>query len=427
MSSKCSPTPSVYRTAVLVAALGYFVDVYDIGIFSIVRISSLKALGVASEDLMSAGVTLLNAQMFGMLLGGILWGILGDKRGRLQVLFGSIFLYSAATFLNAFVVSINQYWWCRFVAGIGLAGEIGAGITLVSELLPPAQRGLGTTIVTSMGILGGLCASLVGDYLAWKFAFLLGGIMGFFLLVLRISVTESSIFHSAKTNSSLRRGSLFLLINSRKRFSLFSGCVLVGLPLWFVYGVVISFSPELGRAMGATEPIVTAKCVLWFSIGLTLGDVASGIACQKLRSRKKVLTLFLTLSGVALSPLITLQGLTPLVFYALCFPIGFFLGYWVVLITSCAELFGTNLRATVTTLLPNLIRASVIPLTLLTTSLSPSIGLHASIVFLAITVYLGALWGLFLLTETYGVSMSFVEETTDRRESKKVLKMAVNS
>ena len=148
--------------AVLVAALGYFVDIYDLILFGAVRGPSLQALGFSPADVQDKGILLLQLQMGGMLVGGILWGIIGDRRGRLSVLFGSIILYSIANLVNGTVDTLTGYAICRVIAGIGLAGELGAGITLVSELMDKERRGLGTTIVAATGILGGVVAGIVG-------------------------------------------------------------------------------------------------------------------------------------------------------------------------------------------------------------------------------------------------------------------------
>src|SRR5882762_615963 len=116
----------LFSVPVIVAALGYFVDIYDLLLFSIVRRPSLSALGVPDEELFGQGEFLLQVQMGGLLLGGLIWGIMGDKRGRLSVLFGSILMYSLANIGNGFVTNVTQYAALRFIAGLGLAGELGA-------------------------------------------------------------------------------------------------------------------------------------------------------------------------------------------------------------------------------------------------------------------------------------------------------------
>ena len=258
---------SLFSIPVIVAALGYFVDIYDLLLFSIVRVPSLHALQVPDDQLLSKGIYLINMQMAGMLIGGIFWGILGDKKGRLSVLFGSILLYSAANIANGFVTNIDQYALLRFIAGIGLAGELGAGITLVAEVLPKEIRGYGTSLVASVGVLGAVLAYFVADMYDWRIAYFIGGGLGLALLVLRFNVFESGIFkHIKEKNTS--RGNFFMLFTSKKRLLKYLRCIMIGLPIWFVIGILITFSPEFGKAIGLTEPVNAGKAVMFSYIGL---------------------------------------------------------------------------------------------------------------------------------------------------------------
>lgn len=281
-------TAQLLQLPVLVAALGYLVDMYDLFLFSVVRVPSLKTLGTPTDRLLPDGIMLLNMQMAGMLLGGIFWGVLGDRRGRLSVLFGSILIYSLANIGNGLVTTLNQYALLRFVAGVGLAGELGAGVTLVTEVLPKQIRGYGTTIVATMGVLGAILAYFVADLFAWRNAYFIGGGLGLLLLILRVNVLESRIFETLKERH-VKRGDLLMLFTNKARFLKYLQCILVGLPIWFVVGILITFSPEFGQAMGLSAPVVAGKAVMLTFAGQVFGDVTSGLLSQRLRSRKRAI------------------------------------------------------------------------------------------------------------------------------------------
>lgn len=394
---------------VLVAALGYLVDMYDLFLFSVVRIPSLKALGVDGDRLLADGLLLLNTQTAGLLVGGIFWGILGDKRGRLSVLFGSILLYSLANIANGFVTSLDQYVWLRFIAGLGLAGELGAGITLVTEILPKEIRGYGTTLVATMGVLGAILAYFMADLFDWRISYFIGGGLGLLLLVLRINVLESKLFVKAKQRA-VSRGSVQLLFADKVRLKKYGQCILVGLPIWFVVGILITFSPELGKAIGLTEPVIAGKAVMLSFSGQVLGDLVSGFLSQSMQSRKKVIRLFMLVSLVFMSVylLAPLSNLT--LFYAVCVCLGFANGYWTLFVTIAAELFGTNLRATVATTIPNFVRAATIPLSALFIQLKPVLGTVYSALTVGVLTVVVALIALSSLDETFTKDMDYVEE-----------------
>ena len=393
---------------VLVAALGYFVDIYDLILFSIVRIKSLKAIGIAETDLLSQGVYLLNMQMAGMLLGGILWGILGDKKGRLSVLFGSIFLYSVANIANAFVASVPVYAALRFVAGIGLAGELGAGITLVSEVMPKETRGYGTMIVATIGILGAVVAALVGDLFDWRVAYMVGGALGIFLLFLRIGVFESGLFNEIKTKS-VRRGSFSTLFQSRQTTVKYLCCIFMGAPIWFVVGVLITFSPEFGRALGMAVIPDPGKAVMFTYLGLALGDFVSGSLAQFLKSRKKIAKCFIVLTGIFIAAYLMNKGADLNIFYANCLALGFSVGYWAVFVTIASEQFGTNIRSTVTTTVPNFVRGSLIPLTFAFQKLKPHFDVIGAAAVVAAATLVVAFVSVSLLHETHGKDLNYAE------------------
>ena len=352
---------------VIVAALGYFVDIYDLLLFGIVRKASLIDLGLVDQANRDAGEFLISMQMYGMLLGGILWGILGDKKGRLSVLFGSIFTYSVANIANGMVHSVEAYAVWRFIAGIGLAGELGAGITLVAESLPKAKRGYGTMIVAAVGLTGAIVANLVYQFFGdWRLCYYAGGVLGLLLLFLRIGVRESMMYKEIE-NTDAGRGNFFALFTDRIRLARYLRCILIGIPLWFVIGVLITFSPEFAKALGveAAETIKAGQAIAWCYGGLVFGDIFSGLFSQYLNSRKKVMASFLGLNLIMVFVYLNAQGISTTAFYLLCMTMGFSVGYWVIFVTIAAEQFGTNIRATVATTVPNFVRGSLPPIILM--------------------------------------------------------------
>ncbi|WP_234733817.1 MFS transporter [Tellurirhabdus bombi] len=403
-----STSQALFKLPVMVAALGYLVDMYDLFLFSVVRVPSLKALGVPADRLLSDGVLLLNMQMAGLLLGGIFWGVLGDKRGRLSVLFGSILIYSLANIGNGLVTTLEQYAVLRFIAGVGLAGELGAGITLVTEVLPKKIRGYGTTIVATMGVLGAIMAYFVADLFEWRNSYFIGGGLGLLLLVMRINVFESRIFEVVKERQ-VKRGDLRMLFGNKTRFLKYLQCILVGLPIWFVVGILITFSPEFGQAMGLSEPVVAGKAVMLSFAGQAVGDVASGLLSQYFQSRKKAIRGFILLSFV----FVTVYLLVPLkdidTFYLVCIFLGFANGYWALFVTIAAELFGTNLRATVATTVPNFVRGAVIPLTALFLWGKTEFGVLYSALGVGVLTVVLALIALAFLEETFRKDLNYVE------------------
>jgi len=394
--------------AVVVAALGYFVDIYDLILFSIVRVRSLTAIGVPPERLLSQGVLLLNMQMTGMLIGGIAWGILGDRRGRLSVLFGSIVMYSIANILNAYVTSVPQYAALRLIAGIGLAGELGAGITLVSEIMPRESRGYATTLVAAVGICGAVVAVLVGDWFDWRTAYIVGGGMGIVLLLLRIGVHESGMFQQVKTLSHAR-GRFLQLFATRERAARYLACILIGVPIWYVVGILVTFSPEFGKAMGMTPPPNAGRAVMFCYMGLALGDLGSGWLSQWIRSRRAVLRMFIGMTALGVALYFLPWSKTTATFYALCFYLGFSTGYWAVFVTIASEHFGTNLRATATTTVPNFVRGAVVPLTSSFQALTPLVGITTSGIIVGVVTLIIAIASVSLLHETYGRDLNFLE------------------
>jgi MFS family permease len=398
---------SVYLT-IVVAALGYFVDIYDLVLFLIVRLPSLKGLGVAQEHLLDIGVFLFNTQMIGMLLGGILWGVLGDKRGRLSVLFGSIFLYSAANIANGFVDSVSQYAVMRFLAGVGLAGELGAGITLVSEIMSREARGYGTTVVASVGVLGAVVAALVGGSFSWRVAYFVGGGLGIFLLLLRVGLFESGMFEQAKRKD-VARGDFISLFTNADRLRRYLAVIFIGVPIWFVIGILIGLSPEIAADMGMRPGPQAGQAVMLAYIGLSIGDLASGSLSQILRSRKKVVALFMALSVLGMVLYFTVASSSLVAFYASCLGLGVAVGYWAVFVTIASEQFGTNIRATATTTVPNFVRGAVPLITTSFTALKGPLGVTQAAVVVGVTCFAIGAVSLWTLDETYGKDLDFVE------------------
>jgi len=394
---------------VLVAALGYFVDIYDLILFSIVRVPSLKSLGLSGEALTDVGVRLINWQMSGMLIGGIVWGILGDKRGRLTVLFGSILTYSLANIANGFAQTVLQYEIMRFVAGVGLAGELGAGITLVAEVMPREKRGIGTTVVAGVGILGAVVAALVGDAFSWRVAYFVGGGMGLSLLLVRVGLTESGMFEGAKSTG-VRHGDFFAFFRNKTRLRRYVSVILVGVPVWYAVGILVTFSPEIAGAMGLTKLPKPSTAVMLMYIGLAIGDFGSGFLSHVLKSRKKVLFGFLTLSSLATLAYFTIGRSSLTAFYVVVVILGIASGYWAVFVTVASEQFGTNIRATATTTAPNFVRGALVLVTLSFQFLKGSVGVvYGAAIVGAVVLALGFA-SVFGLEETHGKDLDFTEE-----------------
>jgi predicted MFS family arabinose efflux permease len=394
--------------AVLLAALGYFVDIYDLILFSIVRVASLKGLGVPDAELLSTGLRLINMQMGGMLIGGVFWGILGDKKGRLSVLFGSIALYSAANIANGFVHTIPAYAALRFVAGLGLAGELGAGITLVSELLPKETRGYGTMIVAGVGIAGGVVAGLVGDWFGWRTAYLVGGGMGLALLTLRVGVFESGLFDKVK-NADVPLGDFTMLFTSRSRFWKYLCCILLGVPAWYVIGILATFAPEFGRALAMPVLPTGSSAVMCLYAGCALGGLASGGASQVLRSRLKAAFAFVAATAALTAVYLNMSGAALAPFYGVCFALGFGTGYWAVFVTIASEQFGTNIRATVTTTVPNFVRGSLVAVSWAFSALKPGRGILGAAGIVGAACFGLAFLSLTGLKETFGKDLDYLE------------------
>jgi putative MFS transporter len=400
--SKLLVMEGILSISVVVAALGYFVDIYDLLLFGIVRVPSLKSLGVQGPDLLQQGVFLLNMQMFGLLVGGIFWGILGDKYGRVKVLFGSILLYSLANLANAAVTTVGQYGVLRLLAGIGLAGELGAAIALVSEKMPQAKRGYATAIVAGVGLTGAVVAGSVAQVLDWRNCYIIGGLLGLGLLILRLKMTESGIYLESASKAT-RRGDFRLLFATRERAVRYLSCIFVGIPLWFVIGILV------GKDMVIIEPISAAKSIGICYMGICFSDLVTGSLSQYFKTRKKVIYAALVANSILIPVFLIFGGRSANTLYFICLLFGLGGGYWAVFITSAAEQFGTNLRATVSTTVPNFVRGAVVPLTASFQFLRGFVSLRESAALVAAATLILAFLAAYLMKESYSNDLNFLE------------------
>jgi MFS transporter, putative metabolite:H+ symporter len=405
---KSKPSYGILSIPVLVGALGYFVDIYDLLLFGIIRKPSLAALKVPADQIGSVGENIISIQMIGLLAGGVIWGIMGDKRGRLSVLFGSIILYSLANIANGMVTEIDQYKIVRFIAGVGLAGELGAGVTLVSELLPKEKRGIGTSLVAGIGLTGAVVAYFISREFDWRICYYIGGGLGILLLLLRISVYESGMFHEVK-KMNVSRGNFFMFFNNWERFRKYMSSILIGLPTWFVIGVMVSFSDEFGKRFGIIEPIQPGKAIMFAYAGISIGDVLIGFISQWLKSRKKALFIFYGLTIVFMFLFFVQQGGSAAQMYFICAGLGFATGFWAIFVTMAAEQFGTNLRATAATTVPNMVRGALPLIILLFKWLRSTMHYVDAGIITGITVMVIAIISAALSRETFGKDLNYVE------------------
>lgn len=409
LSTVQSPVIRLFSLPVIVAALGYFVDIYDLLLFGIVRLPSLRDLGLSEAEQFSVGTAILNWQMTGLLLGGILWGILGDKKERLSVLFGSILTYSLANIACGFVQDPITYQLLRFIAGIGLAGELGAGITLVSEILTKHLRAIGTSLVAGIGLLGAVVAYFTAEWFDWRTAYIIGGGMGIGLLLLRIGVFESSIFEGLKEQKHIQKGNFFALFTNTNRLGRYVRCIGMGLPTWFVIGILATFSNEFGQALGIRPAIDPGLSIMWCYIGLSVGDVASGFIRNKLRSRRKAVFVLMMFSMLA-SGLYLFGGFkSAQVLYGVTLLMGFGIGYWAMFVTIGAEQFGTNLRATAATTIPNMVRGTVVGMTTLFTQFKTIFPVLEAGALVGLICFSIGLYSVLSSTETHGKDLNFLE------------------
>ena len=394
---------------VVIAALGYFVDIYDLILFNVVKGGSLNAIGISGDLFKSVEITLFNWQMFGMLLGGLLWGILGDKKGRVSVLFGSILMYSLANIANGFVTNIDQYILCRFIAGVGLAGELGAGITLVSETMHKDKRGIGTMIIVSFGALGAVAAALIGKHFQWQTSYFIGGGLGLALLALRAGAFESGMYNSLKATKAVSKGNFFMLFKNKKRAFTYLQCIAIGVPIWYIIGILINLSPRFVQVEGLESKTILGEAVMYTYIGLSAGDVMSGLLSQWLKSRKKVIFLYLMMSMALVAYYLSSDVVSLNVFRINCFLLGFGTGYWALFVQVASENFGTNIRSTVTNTVPNFVRGSVVIITLSFKSLTQSMDARDAAIIVGAVCLSLALVALMAMKETFSKDLNYHE------------------
>ncbi len=403
-------TISIFSIPVLVAALGYFVDIYDLLLFGIVRVQSLRSLGLSDAEISSQGLRLAQFQMAGLLIGGIIWGVMGDKKGRLSVLFGSIVLYSVANIANGFVQNVDQYVWTRLIAGIGLAGELGAGITLVSELIPKEKRGLATSLVAGVGLTGAVFAYFIAQAFDWRTCYFIGGGLGLMLLLLRISVFESGMYTNMK-ESKIAKGNFLMFFTDKTRFKKYLLSILIGMPTWYVVGILIFFSKEFGKAFGLAEDINPGKGIMYAYVAISVGDVLIGLLSQALKSRKKALYVFygITALGIALF-FMQSEGGSAMYMYMICAMLGFGTGFWAIFVTMGAEQFGTNLRATAATTIPNMVRGALVGIVFLFESLQAQFSYINSGIITGIIIMIISVIAVAMIEETFNKDLNFYEE-----------------
>jgi putative MFS transporter len=400
---------SLFQLAVIVSALGFFVDVYDLLLFGIVRKPSLTALGLTAGEILSQGELIISIQMLGLLFGGILWGIIGDKKGRLKVLFGSILLYSIANIFNGMVNTIPQYIILRFIAGVGLAGELGAGITLVSELLPKEKRGIASAMIASFGILGAVTAFLLNKVFDWRTCYYIGGGLGLVLLALRISVSESGLYSQLATTA-IERGNFLMFFNNKERFTRYVRCILIGLPAWYLIGVLVTFSDQFGKEMGIPD-IDPGKAIMYLYLAIAFGDLSVGLLSQQLKSRKKALFIFYGIAIVFMALYFLQEGGSATTFYFICAGLGYGTGFTVVYITMSAEQFGTNLRASAAISIPNMVRGALPLIILLFKFIRTYTGSYVTGGWITgIILFAIAIPAAIFTKETFGKDLHFVEE-----------------
>lgn len=402
-------TISIFSIPVLVAALGYFVDIYDLLLFLIVRVQSLKSLGLSDTAISSEGMDIIGHQMWGLLIGGIFWGMMGDKKGRLSVLFGSIFLYSLANIANGLVTTIEQYSICRFIAGIGLAGELGAGITLVSELIPKEKRGVATSMVAGVGLTGAVLAYFISKSFDWRVCYFIGGGLGLALLLLRVSVFESGMFKNIQ-HTHVRKGNFFMFFTNAKRFRKYLLSILIGLPTWYVIGILVGFSKEFAVHFNITEPVDPGKAVMMAYVAISIGDIVIGLVSQVLKSRKKALFIFYGITAIGIILYFRQENGSANQMYALSALLGFGTGFWAIFVTMAAEHFGTNLRATAATTVPNMVRGALPLMVMLFKGLQPQYSyLTAAAITGAIVMTISVVAAI-MTEETFGKDLNFLEE-----------------
>ncbi|MFM2228449.1 MAG: hypothetical protein RL664_1792 [Bacteroidota bacterium] len=402
---------------ILVASLGYFVDIYDLQLFNIVSKESLRGIGITDENLIKTlDYSLFLWQMSGIILGGLIWGILGDKRGRKKILFGSILIYSLANIANAFVTNVEAYSIIRFITGIGLAGELGAAVTLINESMSKEKRGIGTMIIVTMGALGAVAAvgihklqfTMLGLE-SWQVSYIIGGCLGLLLLFMRFQTFESEMFDKVEKQK-VQRGNFFMLFKTKERALRYLSCIAIGLPVWFCVGLLIKFSDKFATVLEVKGAIDPTTCIIFCYLGLSGGDLISGFISQFLKSRKKIIFFYLGTTVIISLYFLLVHHHSVNTFYALSALLGATTGYWVLFVSNAAEQFGTNIRSTVASTVPNFVRGSTVPIVLTFKYIEPNFGvINSALIIGVVTIGIAAI-ALAYLPETFGKNLNFIEE-----------------
>ena len=400
---------AILSIPVMVAALGYFVDIYDLLLFAFIRISSLTSFGYTQDQSVNIGLSVISYQMVGLLLGGILWGVIGDKKGRMSVLFGSIIMYSLANIANGLVHDVFQYKVCRFIAGIGLAGELGAGVTLVCELIAKEKRGYATSFIAGVGLTGAILAYFISRAFDWRICYFIGGGLGILLLALRLGVYESGMF-SMERKEKIPHGNFFMFFTNYKRFKRYMLGIMIGLPVWYIMGILVQISDKFGKQIGIKEKIMPGKVMVYMYIAISIADFLSGLLSQALKSRKKALYIYYAIMILGVILYFTQYNGSVRGMYAICIIMGIGTGFWALFVTIAAEQFGTNLRATATTTTPNMVRGSLVLVALLFEYLENHFSFIASGAITGVIVLLIGCAALLTAEETFGKDLNFLEE-----------------
>ncbi len=404
----------LFSLPVIVAALGYFVDIYDLLLFGIVRLPSLESMGL---DVDTYGTMILNWEKTGLLIGGILWGVFGDKKGRLSVLFGSILVYSLANIACGllphveFMDKASAYALFRFIAGIGLAGELGAGITLVSESLPKELRAIGTSLVAGFGLFGAVVANFTVELTSdWTISYFIGGGLGLMLLLLRVGVLESGIYKDIQQDASVKKGNFLSFFTNWDRFVRYIKCIAIGIPTWFCIGILAVLGDQFGPPLGIVGDIEPGKAIMWAYIGISVGDFASGFISHYLKSRKKAIFYMMLFTIVGVVLMLSGGAKTVGMYYFYCVWLGLGTGYWAMFVTIGAEQFGTNIRSTAATTIPNMVRGTLVLMILMFNYFKPSTGVLWSAVIVGVIAFAIGIYSTLTIPETHDRDLDFIEE-----------------
>lgn len=399
-------TTRVLNATVIVTALGYFIDLFDYYVFLVTRQKVLTDFGFSGSQLMETGLYMVNLQFAGLLVGGVIFGVLGDKIGRKQSLLGSILLYSIATLASGMTHNIDVFAALRFIAGIGIAGEVGVGVTMVSETMDKNRRGLGVTAFIGVGLLGVVAAALMSELLHWRTCYIIGGLAGLLLLVTRIWVMEPQMF--TDLNKSVKRGSFRVLFASPDGVRRYVLCILLAVPVFFGVSIIATLSPELSIALGASPPASVSTTMIIAYTMMVIGEIVIGLLSQRLKSRKKVIALFLVLMAITLGVGFHNGALDATGYYILAGVVGFFMGYWVNFIALSAEQFGTNVRSLAANTIPNFTRGTTIAINMAFLALKDDGVVYAASI-VGFTVIVIALLALWKLPETFGKDLDYTE------------------